>query len=120
MAFTGPGIACDWLDVEGPLHDVWPPPVAQAPLRRPAARRVQARATTRASARRRGRRRARPEIVLGKNRPDPVAGHLDRPQRATRSTDADRLLAAFLPRAFRRPVADEVRQALRRARRASG
>ena len=25
MAFTGPGIAGDWLDVEGPLHDVWPP-----------------------------------------------------------------------------------------------
>ena len=25
MAFTGPGIACDWLDIEGPLHDVWPP-----------------------------------------------------------------------------------------------
>src|SRR4029434_6308962 len=25
MAFTGPGIACDWLDVEGPLNDVWPP-----------------------------------------------------------------------------------------------
>ena len=25
MGFTGPGIACDWLDVEGPLHDVWPP-----------------------------------------------------------------------------------------------
>ena len=25
MSFTGPGIACDWLDVEGPLHDQWPP-----------------------------------------------------------------------------------------------
>ncbi len=25
MAFTGPGIACDYLDVEGPFHDVWPP-----------------------------------------------------------------------------------------------
>ena len=25
MAFTGPGIACDWLEIEGPLHEVWPP-----------------------------------------------------------------------------------------------
>ncbi|MGY8696199.1 MAG: DUF1587 domain-containing protein, partial [Verrucomicrobiia bacterium] len=25
MEFTGPGIAVDWLDVEGPLHKVWPP-----------------------------------------------------------------------------------------------
>ena len=25
MGFTGPGIACDYLDIEGPLHDVWPP-----------------------------------------------------------------------------------------------
>ena len=25
MAFTGPGIANDWLDIEGPIHDVWPP-----------------------------------------------------------------------------------------------
>ncbi|MSU77555.1 MAG: DUF1587 domain-containing protein [Gemmataceae bacterium] len=25
MGFVGPGIACDYLDIEGPLHDVWPP-----------------------------------------------------------------------------------------------
>jgi hypothetical protein len=25
MAFAGPGVACDWLDVEGPINDVWPP-----------------------------------------------------------------------------------------------
>src|SRR6185437_1855127 len=25
MGFTGPGIVCDYLDIEGPLHDVWPP-----------------------------------------------------------------------------------------------
>lgn len=24
--YQGPGIAVDWLDVEGPLHDGWPPP----------------------------------------------------------------------------------------------
>ena len=25
MGFTGPGIAVDWMDVEGPLNPVWPP-----------------------------------------------------------------------------------------------
>ncbi len=30
MAFTGPGVSVDWLDVEGPLNDVWPPKAHQA------------------------------------------------------------------------------------------
>ncbi|MFT5523903.1 MAG: hypothetical protein ACI9HK_001852, partial [Pirellulaceae bacterium] len=25
MAFTGPGISVDWVDIEGPLYDSWPP-----------------------------------------------------------------------------------------------
>ncbi len=25
MGFTGPAIACDYFEVEGPLHDTWPP-----------------------------------------------------------------------------------------------
>ena len=25
LDFTGPGVACDWLTVEGPLYDSWPP-----------------------------------------------------------------------------------------------
>src|SRR5262245_13248531 len=25
MGFTGPSIACDYFEVEGPLHDAWPP-----------------------------------------------------------------------------------------------
>ncbi len=25
MAFTGPGIAVDWVDVEGPINETWPP-----------------------------------------------------------------------------------------------
>ena len=29
MGFTGPGIACDYLDIEGPIHDAWPPRDAQ-------------------------------------------------------------------------------------------
>src|SRR5205823_11387206 len=24
--YQGPGIAVDWLDIEGPIHEAWPPP----------------------------------------------------------------------------------------------
>lgn len=107
MGFTGPGIACDFLDVEGPIHDTWPPvghkrlfgelpikefdpkahPGVKPPLRTP----------------------DRQQAFMGKNKPDPVAGlwtvHSEKPLE-----DADRLLADFLPRAFRRPVPAEVRK----------
>ena len=106
MAFTGPGIACDWLDVEGPLHTVWPPvshkvlfdelplvefkPEANPGVRPPVRKRVRQ--------------------LSGKNRPDPEQGLFtvlsDKPLE-----DADRLIAQFLPRAFRRPVDAEVRAA---------
>lgn len=108
MAFTGPGIAVDWLDVEGPLYDAWPPASHRAlfgdlPLAefkpeehlgvRPPAREV-----------------VNQPIFMGRNKPDPVTGtwtvRSDRPRE-----DADRLLATFLPRAFRGPVEDELRRA---------
>ena len=107
MAFTGPGIACDWLDIEGPLHDVWPPPshrllfgdlplVEFKPAEHPGVRPPQ--------------RKSVRQLGAGRNRPDPPQGlwtvHSEQPL-----VDADRLLAAFLPRAFRRPVDAEVRQA---------
>ena len=107
MGFTGPGIACDFLDIEGPIHEVWPPaghqflfgdlplkefkpaehPKIRAPKRKP----------------------VRQEMGAGKNRPDPETGiwtvRSEQPL-----VDADRLLARFLPRAFRRPVAVETRK----------
>ena len=107
MAFTGPGIAVDWLDIEGPLHDAWPPrshrvlfgelPLAEfKPAERPgicAPQRKQVR-----------------HLGAGRNRPDPSQGlwtvSSDQPL-----VEADRLLASFLPKAFRRPVSDEVRRA---------
>jgi Protein of unknown function (DUF1587)/Protein of unknown function (DUF1595)/Planctomycete cytochrome C len=107
MGFTGPGIACDYLDVEGPLHDVWPPrshrllfgdlPLAEFnPAEHPRTRAPK-------------HMPVRQEIGAGKNRPDPVKGiwtvHSEQPL-----ADADRLLARFLPRAFRRPVDDETRK----------
>ncbi len=107
MGFTGPGIACDYLDIEGPLHDVWPPashkrlfgdlPIVEfKPAERPGVRAPK-------------RRLDRQEMGAGKNKPDPVKGiwtvHSEQPL-----ADADRLLATFLPRAFRRPVDAETRK----------
>jgi hypothetical protein len=107
MAFTGPGIAVDWVDVEGPLNEIWPPrshrvvfgdlpieefvpqdhPNVRTPSRVPF---------------------EKIWLRLGKNVPDPVAGiwtvRSDQPL-----ADADKLLSHFLPKAFRRPVSDETR-----------
>jgi hypothetical protein len=107
MGFTGPGIACDYFDVEGPLHETWPPighrrlfgdlPIKQFDPKantnvRPPARIVD-----------------RQQLFMAHNKPDPVQGiwtvMSDRPLE-----DADRLFADFLPRAFRRPVSAEVRK----------
>lgn len=104
MEFTGPGIACDWLEIEGPLHDVWPPlshrqlfgelplakfdPAANPGVRPPLRKQVRQ--------------------LAGKNRPDPDPGlftvHSEQPL-----ADAERSLAEFLPKAFRRPVPNDVR-----------
>src|SRR5205807_173374 len=107
MAFTGPGIACDWLEITGPLHEAWPPashrtlfgdlPIvefkrAETPSVRPP------------------RRIAVRQIGAGKNRRDPETGTWTIKSNDPLK-DANRLLAEFLPRAFRRPVQDDVRQA---------
>lgn len=106
MEFTGPGIVVDWLDIEGPLYEAWPPkshtrlfgdlplvefkPEEQSDVRPP----------------KRGRPR---QIGAGMNRPDPEPGlwsvHSNNP-----IDDADRLLADFLPKLFRRPVSDDIRR----------
>ena len=108
MAFTGPGLSCDWLEVEGPLHDVWPPqghralfgelPIVEfQPADQPGIRAPQ-------------RKQVRQEIIGAKNKVDPASGvwtvRSEQPL-----ADADRLLAAFLPKVFRRPVDPAVRQA---------
>ena len=107
MAFTGPGITVDWLDIEGPLHDIWPPaghrvlfgdlPLAQfKTAENPgvhAPRRLKVR-----------------QLGAGMNRPDPDAGLWTVTSKQP-LLDAERLLLSFLPKAFRRPVAAEVRTA---------
>jgi hypothetical protein len=106
MEFTGPGIVCDWLDIEGPLHEVWPPRSHQLlfgdlPLQE---FKAEEHTGTRPSARLKVR-----QLGAGQNRPDPEPGvwtvRSDAPLE-----DANRLLAAFLPKLFRRPVDDETRQ----------
>ncbi|HVV99952.1 MAG TPA: DUF1587 domain-containing protein, partial [Planctomycetaceae bacterium] len=106
LAFTGPGIAVDWLDIEGPLHPVWPPRSHQMlfgdlPL-------AEFKREEHPNVRPPERKRVR-QLGAGMNRPDPEPGlwtvHSDHPLE-----DADRLLARFLPKAFRRPVDASVRQ----------
>jgi len=107
MGFTGPAIACDYLDVEGPLHDAWPPRshrvlFGDMPLR-------EFKQTEHPNVRPPKRKLLRQEIGAGKNRPEPTFG-LWTVLSEQPLVDADRLLAGFLPRAFRRPVEAEVRQ----------
>jgi copper chaperone CopZ len=106
MEFTGPGIAVDWLDIEGPLHECWPPKSHQLlfgdlPI-------IEFKSDDHPGVRPPGRIRPR-QIGSGMNRLDPEPGvwtvHSDDPL-----GDADRLLANFLPKLFRRPVPEEARQ----------
>jgi mono/diheme cytochrome c family protein len=77
--YKGPGLTVQWVDVEGPLYDSWPPPSHRAlfgDLR-------QAPAPT-------AEDRNRLEVVSK----EPLA-------------DAERLLRPFMRRAYRRPVTDD-------------
>jgi len=104
MSFTGPGIACDWIDIQGPIHDTWPPrshrllfgDLEMAEFD-PASKDVTLPK----------RERLRQVMIKAANQPDEFPGswtvHSDNP-----SDDARRLLTTFLPKLFRRPVEPEV------------
>lgn len=77
-AYDGPGLAVNWVEVEGPLYDAWPPE---------SHRRVF------------GELRQAPAPIY--NRPDRVEVVSDDPR-----ADAERVLRQFSRRAFRRPVAE--------------
>ena len=105
---VGPGVALDWVDVEGPLHDSWPPEshrrlfgdLSILPL--PAGASVIPPARV-------------PVQRQSGNWPDfgvdlPVAEREPQVETVWSSepkADAHRLLAVFVPRAFRRPVTPE-------------
>jgi hypothetical protein len=107
MEFTGPGIAVDWLDIEGPLHTIWPPVAHRVlfgdlPM-------MQFNPSDASNPRAPVRKKIR-QLGAGQNRPDPSKG-LWTVQSTKPLEDADRLLADFLPKAFRRSVTKEVRKA---------
>ena len=77
--YEGPGLAVQWVEVEGPLHDTWPPAEPSPDLRRPAAE-------------------ARADLQL----PQRVEVVSKNPE-----ADAERILRAFARRAFRRAVTDD-------------
>jgi hypothetical protein len=77
--YKGPGLAIQWVEIEGPLHDTWPP----MSHRRLFGELNQAPAPT-------AEDKSRREVVSK----EPLA-------------DAERLLRTFLRRAFRRAVTDE-------------
>ena len=110
--YTGPGIALDWFEVEGPIIDQWPPLSHSAILGdlpiRPLAKDSGVIPPKRIPVRQRSRSAmARPSNAsIPKEEQEPP---LESAFSEHAPQDATRLLAQFLPRAFRRPVpADEV------------
>ncbi|WP_254509845.1 DUF1592 domain-containing protein [Anatilimnocola floriformis] len=108
MAFAGPGIGVDWLEIEGPINNTWPPLphkllFGELPI-------VEFKQAEQPNVKLPKRKLLRQEIVHVRNRPDPTTG-LWSVKSEQPLVDADRLLATFLPKAFRRPVPAEVREA---------
>lgn len=108
--YTGPGIALDWLEVEGPIFEQWPPRSHRAIFGdlqiRPLSQGTAIIPPKRTPVRQRSRSpRARPNDASISQHQTPLETVFsEQPQQ-----DATRLIAEFLPRAFRRPVpADEV------------
>ena len=76
--YEGPGLGIEWVEVEGPLHDAWPPE---------------------------SHRRIFGEMAQG---PAPIFNDSQRVEVVSKEplVDADRILRNFARRAFRRPVTD--------------
>jgi hypothetical protein len=99
--YTGPGFRLDWLEIDGPIGP-FPPPsydklFAGVPLK------------VRSVAKAEAEGKKPPTIGLRKH-PDNWLGDPLVPASANPKADADRLIRAFLPRAFRRPVSEELQQ----------
>ena len=111
-AYSGPGIALDWVETEGPIFEQWPPRSHTAifgdlPIRS-LDKNTDIIPPKRAPVRQRSRSSmARPtNASIPKEESEPP---LESVFTADPQEDATRLLAQFLPLAFRRPVsADEV------------
>lgn len=98
--YTGPGLAVEWIEIEGPF-DAWPPLgyqrlFADVPLKPQSVARAEAEGRTPPQS---GKRT--PESYIY----DPLV-----PAPAKPREDAERLMRAFLPVAFRRPVSEELQK----------
>lgn len=105
MEFKGPGIVVDWLDIEGPLYETWPPKshqllFGQLPITE---LKTDPSATTRPPRRQRPR-----QLGAGMNRPDHEPG-IWTVQSENPLADAADLLDQCLPKLFRKPVSQLVR-----------
>ena len=107
MGYTGPCIVSDWLEIEGPLNDVWPPRSHRLLFGEMAM--TEWKKDEHKDMPRPVRRLLKQEIIGAQNRPVPMM-EIWTVQSENALADADRLLANFLPKAFRRPVPEEVRK----------
>lgn len=102
--YTAPGVALEWLEVEGPLLDAWPPESYRRLFGDLPVREWTADSTC--------RQPALPMIVNGNGKratrmaANPNKTTLYEVVSADREADASRLLLDFARRAFRRPVAE--------------
>ncbi|MCB1275962.1 DUF1592 domain-containing protein [Prosthecobacter sp.] len=104
MGYTGPCIANDWVEVEGPLYDVWPPRAHQLLFGDlPLTEFKEGRAPVRLP--------LKQEITGARNKPEATDKTVWTVQPEQPLIVAGRLLASFLPKAFRRPVSDDIRKA---------
>jgi hypothetical protein len=97
--YVGPGVAIDWLEVEGPIVEEWPPDSHKRLFGELPIERLPEKSDLRAPRR----------PPLRHSAPFPPKPQLDKPNSwsvASRNpmTDASRLLESFLKRAFRRPI----------------
>jgi hypothetical protein len=103
--YVGPGVAVDWFEVTGPIHDIWPPEshrrlfgdLPLAPLTDGTKATPPFRETVTQEY---GHIPAPLKDLSREERSRP----LETVQSTDPEADARRLLAAFLPRAFRRPI----------------
>jgi mono/diheme cytochrome c family protein len=99
--YTGPGLLVEWMQVDGPI-DAFPPPsyrnlFGDVPLKARSVVKAEM-AGTRVT-------------VINEKRPEQQwYGDPLQPASANPKQDAERLIRAFLPRAFRRPVSEDVQK----------
>ena len=98
--YTGPGLKLDWLEIEGPIGP-FPPRELRAAFRWRAAQ-----GPLRGEGGARGC--SSPVNIASRRTPENWLNDPLEPASADPPADAERLIRAFLPRAFRRPVPEEL------------